>query len=381
MSSTAGRSFSKTLFVASQFIFFISTFILLASGQVNGLEPKLKEAVQLQPNSFEANYNLGEFYLHAGKLKEGIPYMERAQALRPGDYISGYDLALAYFETRAYPEAQRTVQKLLKQRDSAELHSLLADVDEAAGDYIPAADEYQRAARMEPSEERIFDWGCELLAHRAWDPAAEVFKRGIDLHKNSAKLTLGLGIALYYRGDHDAGIKQLCLATDLDPKEAWPYLFLGKLYNVAGVNIDEVRRRFARFVEVQPNNAQANYYYAISLWDRTNSRSNGKQVETLLRKAVDLDNSLADAHLQLGILYEDEAKYSEAVIQFQRAINVEPNMTTAHYHLVQAYKQTGDKARADQELHTFERLREQDQMQSDKERNEVMQFIVTMKGQ
>ncbi len=359
----------------------IAVFGCLAVFAQNSVESELKKAVRLQPDSFEANYNLAEFYFHAGKLQQGIPYMEKARAIEPGDYVSGYDLALAYFETRDYSKARRQIQALLKQRDSADLHSLLADVEEATANYIPAAEEYQKAARMDPSEERIFDWGSELLVHRAWQPASEVFKRGIELHPKSAKLNLGLGIALYYMNDHEAGIEQLCLATDLAPSETWPYVFLGKLYNVAGVNIDEVRKRFARFVQLDPKNAQAYYYYAMSLWDRADPRTDTARVESLLKKAVALDNSFADAHLQLGILYEDETRYSEAVTQFQQAIAVQPNLTTAHYHLVQTYKRTGNRSKADEELRTFEKLHEKDQMESEKERNEVMQFIVNMKGQ
>jgi len=346
------------------------------------IEPKLKQAVSLDPTNFEANYELGEFYFHSGKLLEGIPYMEKAQSLRPADYVSGYDLALAYFDTHEYTKARHQLQTMLGRKDSAELHSLLADVDEAAGDYLVAAKEYQQAARMDPSEENIFNWGTELLAHRAWGAAVEVFNSGVALHDKSAKLNLGLGIALYWRGDYDRAIKALCLATDLNPSEAWPYVFLGKLSNVATINMEEVRKRFARFTQLQPNNAQAFYYYAMSLWNRiANSDANLPQVESLLKRAVLLDPSFADAHFQLGILYSDQSKYAEAINEFKRAIALQPNLTTAHYHLAQAYKRTGQKTDAGRELHLFEDLRQQDQVEVEKERNDIVQLIITMKEQ
>ncbi len=361
---------------------FASSVLLAAAGQMDGLEAKLKEAVKLDPSSFEANYNLGELYLHADKLSQGIPYMEKAQSLKPSDYVSGYDLALAYFETRDYVKARRQVQLMLDRRDSAELHSLSADIEEAAGDYVRAADEYQRAARMEPTEEHIFDWGSELLSHKAWEAATEVFSKGIELHPKSAKLNVGLGIALYSRGNYESAIKALCAATDLDPSESWPYLFLGKMYNISSSSVDEVGKRLARFVQLQPNNPQAQYYYALSLWNRgQNSEAKPAEVEALLKKAVALDGRFSDAHLQLGILYEDQRKYPEAIYELERAIALQPALTTAHYHLAQAYTRTGEKSRAEDEFHTFERLREQDQAQTEKERNEIRQFIVTMKEQ
>ena len=63
------------------------------------LERQLKEAVRRAPNNFEANHNLGEFYLHAAKLNEAIPWLEKARLLNPTHYANGYDLALAYVQT------------------------------------------------------------------------------------------------------------------------------------------------------------------------------------------------------------------------------------------------------------------------------------------
>jgi len=345
-------------------------------------ETRLKAAIKLNPDSFEANYNLGELYLHAGRLLDGIPYMEKAQTLQPAHYASGYDLALAYFETRNYLTARRHIRAMLSRADSAELHSLLADVEEAAGDYLTAAQEYQRAARMEPSEEHIFAWGSELLTHQTYDPAATVFTRGIGLYPGSAKLQDGLGIALYLRGKYDEAVKALCAATDLEASESWPYLFLGRMSNTAGGAGEEVRKRLARFARLQPTNAQALYYYAMALWRRgQDAEADLAEVESLLTRAVAQDQSYADAHFQLGILFADQRKNADAIRQFQRAIALQPDMTTAHYHLAQAYARGGEKALAARELQVFDRLRKQDQVETEKERKDVRQFIIEMKDQ
>jgi tetratricopeptide (TPR) repeat protein len=349
---------------------------------MDGLEPKLKEALKLDPNSFSANYRLGEFYLHAGKLQEGIPYMEKAQSLEPSDYVSGYDLALAYFETQQYAKARRQIQAMLRKTNSAELHSLLADVDESAGDYLAAASEYQNAAQMEPSNDNIFNWGTELLVHQTFDAAIEVFTRGVSLYPRSVKLNVGLGVAFYLRGDYPHAVKALCSATDLEPSLAWPYLFLGRSYNnVSGTDAEEVRKRLQRFAQLEPRSAQALYYYAMSLWERgRESQPSLPQVESLLKRALAVDPKFVDAHVQLGILYADQHRYPEAIGEFRCAIALQPALTTAHYHLAQAYIRTGERSQARSELQTFEHLRTQDQAETEKERNEVKQFIVSMKA-
>ena len=89
--------------------------------------------------------------------------------------------------------------------------------------------EYEKAARMDPSEQNYFEWGTELLLHKAAEPAVEVFARGSSAHPNSARLLTGLGAALYSNGSWDEAARRLCEASDLQPADSAPYLFLGKI--------------------------------------------------------------------------------------------------------------------------------------------------------
>jgi hypothetical protein len=71
-------------------------------------------------------------------------------------------------------------------------HSLGHDA-ERRGDALEAARKYQRAAELDASEPNLFDWGTELLMHRAAEPATEVFAKGHRLFPQSLRLLLGLG--------------------------------------------------------------------------------------------------------------------------------------------------------------------------------------------
>jgi tetratricopeptide (TPR) repeat protein len=134
------------------------------------IEQNLRKALEASPESFEANYNLGEFYIQAGKLAEAIPNLEKACRLDSSHYVSTYDLSLAYLETGNYSAARKHLRAMLERQDAAELHDLLAEVEEKSGNYVEAANEYERAAHLEPTEQHIFDWGVELLRHQTLDP-------------------------------------------------------------------------------------------------------------------------------------------------------------------------------------------------------------------
>ena len=79
--------------------------------------------------------------------------------------------------------------------------------------------EYQRAAELDPSEPYFFDWGSELLLHRAVEPAIEVFSKGNRLFPHSARMLVALGVAWYSNGSYDQAAQRLCEASDLNPDD------------------------------------------------------------------------------------------------------------------------------------------------------------------
>ena len=137
---------------------------------------EFRKAFELEPHDYTANHNLGEFYIQAAKLKEACPLLERAQQLKPDAYDNGYDLAMADFLTGQLSSARTVIQSLLTTKNTGELHNLLGQIDEKDGKFVDAAKEYETAAHIDPSDDNLFAWGSELLLHRTYEPAVEVFK-------------------------------------------------------------------------------------------------------------------------------------------------------------------------------------------------------------
>ena len=263
------------------------------------------------------------------------------------------------------------------------MHNLLGRIDEKDGKFVEAANEFETAAQMDPSEDNLFTWGSELLLHRTYEPAIDVFRHATERYPDSPRLKIGLGMALYSRGLYDEAIKSLLAAADLDPTDARCYLFLSKAYNSSPNQAEDVIQRFRRYAELQPGNGLAQYYYAMSLWKGKRSESSSadmQSVEALLQKATALDGSLADAHLQLGILYADQHAYAKSLPEYEQALKLNPSLADAHYRLGQYYVHAGQKDRAQQEFEVFQKLRAQHLAEVDKERAEVEQFVYSAKA-
>jgi tetratricopeptide (TPR) repeat protein len=352
-------------------------------GKTQLAESEFKKVVELEPESYDANHNLGEFYIRSGKIAPAIPYLEKAQKENPAAYDNGYDLSLAYVQMGHLPEARRQIQDLLRQKDTAELHNLLAEAEEKAGNYVAAANEYETAAHMEPTESNLFDWGSELLLHQTWKPAIEVFTAGQSRYPKSPRMSVGLGIALYLGGSYDDAVKALLRATDLDPSDPQSYYFLNKLQGQAPSQADEVIERFRRFAAARPDDPRAAYYYAMSLWKGRRSETSEAyldQVESLLKKSITLDPSFPDAHLQLGNLLSERRQYAEAEPEYQQALKLAPNLPDAHFRLGQAYSHLGKKDLAEKEFQAHQKLYEQHLAEIDRQRLEIRQFVYSTKG-
>lgn len=355
---------------------------LVRLGKAGPAEEQFHKAVELEPENFDANHNLGEAYVRAGKIADATPFLEKAQRIDPSSYDNGYDLSLAYLLTGHLREGRQLVHDLLQRKNTAELHNLLAEIEEKDGNFVPAANEFEIAAHMDPSESNLFDWASELLVHRTLEPSIEIFHQAIERYPQSSRLAIGLGMALYSLGKYDDAVTSLLRAADLNPSDPRCYPFLSRAYDSSPGQAEEVIKRFRRFAELEPNNGQALYYYAMSLWKgkRTQDPSlDLHQIESLLTKSIELDPKLAEAQLQLGNLYSDQSKYPDAIPHYKRALELNADLPDAHYRLGQAYVRTGDKDRAQQELQVYQQLRAQHLAELDKQRAEVRQFVYSAK--
>jgi len=336
------------------------------------------KAQELDPANYDTNHNLGEIYIHGGELAKALPYLEKAQRINPQAYDNGYDLSLAYLVTGKLAEARMSVQTLLKVKDTGELHNLLGQIEEKDGQFVAAENQFESAARMEPSESNLFDWASELLLHRTLDPAVKVFEQATARYPDSSRMMVGLGMAYYARGNYDDAVKAFLKGADLNPSDARCYKFLARAYDSSPNQAADVIERFKRFADLQPHNGQAIYYYAMSLWKGKRAKDPDldlKQIESLLRKAIAETPTLPEAHLQLGNLNADQGKFAEAIPEYQRALELDADLADAHYRLGQAFVRSGQKDRAQGEFDVYQKLRAQHLADLDKQRAEIRQFV------
>jgi tetratricopeptide (TPR) repeat protein len=351
------------------------------------MERTLLQAAKQSPDDFGAQQRLGEFYLHQNRWQQGIRYLQKAQQLNPQDYNTGYDLSLAYLNSGDNANASTQLHTMIAQRETAELDDLLAEVSEKSGDYQAAASEYHRAAQLDPSENNIFDLASFLLQHPNYegflDNALKFFEYGVEKYPRSAKMTVGLGVALYAEGKYDDAVRTLCAAVDLDPTDPKPFQFLGKVSTASPARIPEIRDRLQKIVQLYPGNGPAIYYYAMCLWRRSEGEAAADlpTVEALLKRAIAAAPALYEAHFELGILYQDQQRYQDAIRELNQTVALRPDFNRAHYRLFLLYSRTHQKQLADEHLAILKQIKHEDAEAEEAEDNPMSTQAKSTQGE
>src|SRR5262249_15906956 len=99
---------------------------------------------------------------------------------------------------------------------------------------------------------------------------------------------------------------------------------------------NEALDHFNRAKEVDPGFALAWAGIADTYWDGADAnispKEAGAKAKAAVQRALELDDSLAEAHAALGaVYYVAEFKWAESEQEFKRAIQLKPNYGTAHW--------------------------------------------------
>jgi tetratricopeptide (TPR) repeat protein len=346
-------------------------------------EIKLTTALASAPASFDANHELGTFYLDHGRYSEAMPLLQKAFEINSSQASNELDLAHASEKLGDIAQARMHIEHLLAPGANAETHRVAGEIYEKADQPLLAVREFERAVRLDPSEPNYFEWGTELLFHRAVWQAKEVFEDGVKAYPRSSRLLTSLGAVLFAGALYDEAELRLCEASDLDPDSPEIYLFMGKIEIAAPHPQECAETRLARYAQAYPENALANYFYAMAIWKQHGSSldpETRQEIEAKLTKAVTIDPGCSDGYLQLGNLSSSQDQFAKAVGFYTKALAANPQSSDAHYRLGVAYDRLGERAKAERELALHDKIEKEQAAEVERQRKEIKQFIVSVPG-
>lgn len=339
--------------------------ILMRLGRTSEARTEFEASLKLNPDQPSALTNLAQIYFDRGQpddLRMALTLFERA-AKNTSDPQVSQALVITYLKlAQVLMEndirgAGRTLETAVANGlDDAKIYAALAEVYQADGRFENAIPAMRLAIQRDPQNEVYhFRYGLLLIDSRA--PAAGIVRlqEALKQFPSSARLWLALGIAQLTHGQNVEAENSFKRSLGLDTKSVPALAYLGVTYGERGM-YDKAIVFYEQAIALNSQLAALHYLVADTLLKTSNP--DRTRAEKYLKRATELDPTLAAAYLAWGRLYVRADRYSEAAPLLERAVSLEPELLEAHYQLSQVLRKLKRTDEANRELEIFKQLSE-----------------------
>ena len=150
-------------------------------------------------------------------------------------------------------------------------------------------------------------------------------------------------------------------ALQLDPSSADASIGLARAQFGSGMT-QQAEQTLERAIANFPNKAPLELELAQLLLKQaeTGDEGAGARAEQLLKSAVALDDTLAEAHYQLGELELARGQAQRALIHLEKAAKLNPTSAKTHFALSRAFRRLGRNEEAAKQAALYDKLIEQE---------------------
>ena len=274
----------------------------------------LKQVVDTEPHNYEALTNLGMALAQEHNATEGIPFLKRATALNPKDATAHQDLAAAYIQVNRVDDAIGELKIAIPLTpDAPQLHYDLGTAYKLQDDAADAIPELEKAEKLNPS-------GYE------------------------APYVLGL---LYMQvARYTEAAQQLETSLKLHPRNGEGWATLGSVYNKLE-RLPEAVTALREAIRQMPDQADSHLILAsvlVKQHDTADAAQERKVAADLMRQHMNLQR--AEVATNSGKSLLENGKLDDAITQFRDALAFDPTYAEAHLKLAEALQKQGKAAEA-----------------------------------
>jgi tetratricopeptide (TPR) repeat protein len=311
---------------ASADVYIALALLLNQEGRAEDAQKTLDSAKQIMPTVPGVWRALGDVAQSQGRYKEALAHFQRAASLDPDDLGAKFRIGGALRRDRQFEEAAKAfdaVAAVDKEYPGLALERGL--LYEASGRTEEALKQYEDALAKAPTDpDLMLRVGCGKAAANRAEQAEELLRKVLSQRPSSAETHHCLGRALLMQGTRLAdALRLLERAVELDPNRAEYFLYVGWAANEAG-NVPKAEKSLAEALRLDQGLADA-------YWQRGVLRQRQGAVRdaiTDLTKALALRPSRHEAHASLADAFYDLGREGDAMREWQLAIQAQPDNAT-----------------------------------------------------
>ncbi len=274
----------------------------------------------------EADDNLGNALVNAGKVGEAVAHFEQAVRIDPDYYDAYTDLGVALARMGRIEEAiQRYEQVLQIKPDFVEAHTDLGIALTQLGRIEEAIAQYEQALRINPdSAEAHTDLGVALAQTGKIEEAVAQYNQALQINPDYADAHTHLGLALAQTGKTEEAVAQYEQALRINPGDADAHTDLGAVLAQTG-KIEEAINQYEQALQINPDYAEAHTDLGVALVQTGKIKEATQHFE----QAVRIKPDFAEAHYNLGIVLAQTGRTPEAIEHLEQALRIRPGLASA----------------------------------------------------
>jgi tetratricopeptide (TPR) repeat protein len=194
--------------------------------------PHLEQVVKAQKDNRAAPIVLADCYLQSGRFQDVVDLLAPWEPELADDRAFAYLLGSAFIETSRPEHAQRVIDRVFKDGETAESHLLMATAHMRAGDNPAALAELQKAAALNPKLPLVHSlMGRALLRTGDQAGALVAFTRELQVNPNDFQANLELADLKKREQQFDAAEPYLRRALRMRPLDP------GARFAMAGLHV------------------------------------------------------------------------------------------------------------------------------------------------
>jgi tetratricopeptide (TPR) repeat protein len=283
------------------------TRLLGQLGQAEEAAREAQKAVEKFPDRPEIYVAMGDLATSQANYDRAVEQYDKALALDPQDIGIHFKRGVAFRRARNFESAQK---------------------------------EFELVAKGDPEFPGLaLEWGLLYEASGRAEEALVAYESALKKAPKDPDLMLRVGCGKANAGQAEAAEKLLRTVLEERSNSAETNHCLGRAILLGGgpTRLREAMRYLERAVILDANRAEHHLYVGWA----ANELNDPLRASQALTRALELDQTLADAYWQRGVLRGRQGAVRDAVVDLERALQLSPSRFEAHAGLADAYFNLG----------------------------------------
>ena len=313
------------------------------------------QAITLDPNFWEAQYNLGVIYFNYDQYGRALSQFEKVSSQNPNFYKPYYGMGIIFFLQRNYQKAIENYTRVLNlspDHDRAlyylgRIHVRLDSIEKGL-DYL------NKSAELNPNYPPThFHIGMANMQRGWYKSAVKAFRTTIKLDPENYLAHNALGECFYRLQRFDEAIFEYNRTTEIRKDFSTAYFNIGNtiykrgaLQDIVDSYLEILETRYSQDTGNDGTNSLADDLRQLRTQRSVESEQIYGEMTRAYRNALKYEPAFFEASFNLALTYENMGFADSAKYYYQQTIAVNPNLVRAHMRLGRYYEREGNYSEA-----------------------------------